>query len=128
MVDHSGHAILGHFLEVWVCHFQANPLVLELPLPEVDAANLRLQYDDARCCGTPAAESVPEEDWRRLESCFVPGSESNASSWLNVTSAGPSSRASLAAAAASNMCIAGETIAVDVELSNPLQVCGNVVA
>ena len=61
--------------------------MLELLLPEIDLADVRLQYDDQRCNGNAAASSVPEDDWRRLEAPFMPGSESSIASWLDAPSA-----------------------------------------
>lgn len=38
----------------------------------MDAANVRVHFDDARCAGNPAARSAPEGAWKRLEASFAP--------------------------------------------------------
>lgn len=51
---------------------QEAPVVGQLRLPEVDAAGVRVHFDDARCAGNSAARSAPEGAWKRLEASFAP--------------------------------------------------------
>lgn len=89
--------------------------VLDLPLPEVVDAHVQIDFDNTRCHGNVEARSVSESDWRRLEAPFS-GGDASLASWLN-----SSSRVSLATATLGT-CVAGEAVAVDVEICNPLKV------
>ena len=89
--------------------------MLDLPLPEVAEAHVQVDFDDTRCHGNVAARGLSEALWRRLEAPFSLG-DAPGGSWLN-----SSSRLNLAALTLGT-CVAGEAVAVDVEISNPLQV------
>ena len=52
---------------------QGEPPVLDLPLPEVDAANAVVACDDQVCHADAAARTLPDEAWRRLEAPLLPG-------------------------------------------------------
>ncbi|KAK9825400.1 hypothetical protein WJX81_000447 [Elliptochloris bilobata] len=93
---------------------QGESPVLDLPLPEVDAANVTVVCDDQVCHADGAARALPDEAWRRLEAPLLPGVEAGLPSWLD----GGSSR-SLAALPAA-CCVAGEALTVGVILTNPL--------
>ena len=88
---------------------------LDLPLPEVDDAHVQIDFDNTRCHGNVEARTVSESDWRRLEVPFS-GGDASLASWLN-----SSSRVNLARATLGT-CVAGEAVAVDVEICNPLKV------
>ena len=52
---------------------QGEPPVLDLPLPEVDAANVVVVCDDQVCNAGAGARALPDEAWRRLEAPLLPG-------------------------------------------------------
>ncbi len=52
---------------------QGEPPVLDLPLPEVDAANVVVACNDQVCHAGAAARALPDEAWRRLEAPLLPG-------------------------------------------------------
>lgn len=47
--------------------------MLDLPLPEVDAAHVAVLCDDQVCHAGAAARALPDEAWRRLEAPLLPG-------------------------------------------------------
>ena len=52
---------------------QGHPPLLDLPLPEVDAARVVVLCDDQVCHAGAAARALPDEAWRRLEAPLLPG-------------------------------------------------------
>lgn len=54
-------------------HAQGEPPVLDLPLPEVDAARVAVACDSQVCHADAAARGMPDNAWRRLEAPLLPG-------------------------------------------------------
>ncbi|DBA74127.1 hypothetical protein WJX77_012500 [Trebouxia sp. C0004] len=95
---------------------EGKALVLELPLPVVDVAHAHAVFDDQFSHSNAAALSFPEAHWRQLEGPFLAGSESNLVSWLDA-----GTKFSLVTQQ-HNTAVAGESVGVDVQISNPMAV------
>jgi hypothetical protein len=60
---------------------------LELPLPEIDTANMQAHFDNQVCYASSAARHIPDSDWRSLEAPLLQGTACTAvPSYLRLTS------------------------------------------
>ncbi|CAI5957946.1 unnamed protein product [Closterium sp. NIES-64] len=93
---------------------------LELPLPHVNTQKVYVHFEDHRIFASPASEELPESFWSALEEGVVPPAAAMVvPTWLDAPS---KTRAGAHDTIATNTCVAGEDIGVDVEFWNPLQI------
>ncbi|KAL1813358.1 hypothetical protein ACET3Z_023423 [Daucus carota] len=96
--------------------------VLKLQLPVIDIPSLKVFFEDRRTYASLADASAKESLWQSLEEDMVPSASAallsgNKSSWLQVqTMVLPTKTKD------TNVCVAGEAIAVDIGFRNPLQI------
>lgn len=93
---------------------QKHKLPLELPLPVMDPTRAVVRCGGQTSYAQPEARAVPEAVWTAMEAALQPAEAADAA-----PSGGPT-RSTVASAPLSGTCVAGETVAVDLQLTNPL--------
>ncbi|THU74886.1 hypothetical protein C4D60_Mb04t38130 [Musa balbisiana] len=91
--------------------------VYKLRLPVINMASLKVLYEDFRTYASPSDVHVSESLWQSLEEELVPSASTGRSNWLDSQIKSSSKRND-----ESPVCVAGESVVVDLEFINPLQV------
>eukprot|EP01018_Ginkgo_biloba_P005816 Gb_19012 [translate_table: standard] len=117
-------AFLGDFLHI-VQSLGKKDDILELNLPVINMASLRVHFEDQRTYASPAAACLPEKMWQSLEEGLVPSMPSTITNWLESAAKSPSKSEKIKD---SNISIAGEAIELELEFKNPLHIPINVSA
>ncbi|WOK92067.1 trafficking protein particle complex subunit 8 isoform X1 [Canna indica] len=91
--------------------------VYKLRLPVINMASLKVLFEDFRTYASASDVHVSESLWQSLEEELVPWASSGRSNWLD-SQMKPSSlkRKDI------SVCVAGESVTVELEFKNPLQV------
>ncbi|GLC57223.1 hypothetical protein PLESTB_001201000 [Pleodorina starrii] len=89
-------------------------LVDRLPLPVVNRHDVRVLCSDSACYAGPAARTVPDSTWVKMEACCTSGSNN----WL----VDPGGLKQEKDHEEFTMCVRGEEVGVQVEFRNPLAV------
>nr|XP_009397412.1 PREDICTED: trafficking protein particle complex subunit 8 isoform X1 [Musa acuminata subsp. malaccensis]XP_009397413.1 PREDICTED: trafficking protein particle complex subunit 8 isoform X1 [Musa acuminata subsp. malaccensis] len=92
--------------------------VYKLRLPVINMASLKVLYEDFRTYASPSDVHVSESLWQSLEEELVPSASTGRSNWLDSQIKSSSSKRN----DESPVCVAGESVVVDLEFINPLQV------
>eukprot|EP00250_Pteridium_aquilinum_P007625 c17296_g1_i1 orf=72-4250(+) len=117
-------AFLKEFLQaVQNANFDSGKMLL-LDLPAINKENVRVHFEDKRTYASITASMLSDDMWLPLEVGLTPVVHTATSTWMSSAS----SRNSLAEVIDSNESFAGETLTVDVEFINPLQVSLNLSA
>ncbi|CAA7018185.1 unnamed protein product [Microthlaspi erraticum] len=89
--------------------------VVGLKLPVINMSSLQVIYDDHRTYASQASALVEESIWQSLEDDIIPSLNSGKSNWLELQSKLLPKKYK-----ESNVCVAGESVKVDLEFRNPL--------
>ncbi|KAI5054374.1 hypothetical protein GOP47_0030736 [Adiantum capillus-veneris] len=111
-------AFLKEFLQaVQSASFDKRKMLL-LDLPAINKESTRVYFEDQRTYASVAASMLPDDIWAPLEVGLTPFVRTNARTWLDPAV----SKNSTSEIMDYNESMAGETLAVDVEFMNPLQI------
>ncbi|GAA0142138.1 hypothetical protein LIER_03102 [Lithospermum erythrorhizon] len=91
--------------------------VCKLQLPVINFSSLNVTFEDHRTYASPSAVNVKETLWNSLEEEMVPSLTSTKTNWLDLQS-----KILPKKYRESNISVAGESIRVNVEFRNPLQI------
>ncbi|XP_020877887.1 trafficking protein particle complex subunit 8 isoform X1 [Arabidopsis lyrata subsp. lyrata] len=89
--------------------------VVGLKLPVINMSSLQVIYEDHRTYASQASALVEESIWQSLEDDIIPSLNSGKSNWLELQSKLLPKKYK-----ESNVCVAGESVKVDLEFKNPL--------
>ncbi|EOA19806.1 hypothetical protein CARUB_v10000052mg [Capsella rubella] len=89
--------------------------VVGLQLPIINMSSLQVIYEDHRTYASQASALVEESIWQSLEDDIIPSLNSGKSNWLELQSKLLPKKYK-----ESNVCVAGESVKVDLEFRNPL--------
>ncbi|XP_013628189.1 PREDICTED: trafficking protein particle complex subunit 8-like [Brassica oleracea var. oleracea] len=89
--------------------------VVGLQLPFINMSSLQVIYEDHRTYASQASVLVQESIWQSLEDDIIPSLNSGKSNWLELQSKLLPKKYK-----ESNVCVAGESVKVDLEFRNPL--------
>ncbi|KAF8081065.1 hypothetical protein N665_0908s0021 [Sinapis alba] len=89
--------------------------VVGLQLPFINLSSLQVIYEDHRTYSSQASALVQESIWQSLEDDIIPSLNSGKSNWLELQSKLLPKKYK-----ESNVCVAGESVKVDMEFRNPL--------
>ncbi|CAH8364666.1 unnamed protein product [Eruca vesicaria subsp. sativa] len=89
--------------------------VVGLQLPFINMSSLQVIYEDHRTYASLASALVQERIWQSLEDDIIPSLNSGKSNWLELQSKLLPKKYK-----ESNVCVAGESVKVDLEFKNPL--------
>uniref|UniRef100_A0A1J3CNT3 Trafficking protein particle complex subunit 8 n=1 Tax=Noccaea caerulescens TaxID=107243 RepID=A0A1J3CNT3_NOCCA len=95
--------------------------VVGLQLPVINMSSLQVIYDDHRTYASQASALVEESIWQSLEDDIIPSLNSGKSNWLELQSKLLPKKYK-----ESNVCVAGESVKVDLEFRNPLLICTSI--
>ncbi|ESQ41618.1 hypothetical protein EUTSA_v10012466mg [Eutrema salsugineum] len=89
--------------------------VVGLQLPVINMSSLQVIYEDHRTYASQTSALVDESIWQSLEDDIIPSLNSGKSNWLELQS-----KLLPKKYRESNVCVAGESVKVDLEFRNPL--------
>ncbi|KAG7602444.1 TRAPP III complex Trs85 [Arabidopsis thaliana x Arabidopsis arenosa] len=89
--------------------------VVGLQLPILNMSSLQVIYEDHRTYASQASALVEESIWQSLEDDIIPSLNSGKSNWLELQSKLLPKKYK-----ESNVCVAGESVKLDLEFRNPL--------
>ncbi|CAN8256112.1 unnamed protein product [Cochlearia groenlandica] len=89
--------------------------VVGLQLPVINMPSLQVIYEDHRTYASKSSALVEESIWQSLEDDIIPSLNSGKSNWLELQSKLLPKKYK-----ESNVCVAGESVKVDLEFMNPL--------
>ncbi|KFK25856.1 hypothetical protein AALP_AA8G171200 [Arabis alpina] len=95
--------------------------VVGLQLPIINISSLQVMYEDHRTYASQASALVEESVWQSLEDDIIPSLNSGKSNWLELQSKLLPKKYK-----ESNVCVAGESVKVDLEFRNPLLISTSV--